>query len=432
MEGKVFKMTVREIFDSTTKMQVFERSIAYWNSGKTKEWLDLGIDLVMGKRQGYYFWDMDGKKLMDVHINGGTYSLGHRNEEVIGALMEATQTVDIGNHHFPSPLKAKLAETVVKASPEGMQHVIYGSSGGEVIDLAIKSARCATGRLKVICVNNCYHGHTGLAVAAGAPRYCDLFHAQRPGEFIKVPFNDIQAMQQAFQEQGDIAAVLMETIPATYGFVMPQGDYLKQVKALCEQYGALYIADEVQTGLMRSGRMWCIETYGVTPDIIVSSKGFSGGIYPISCVILNDKASQWMKQDGSAHMATFGGSELGCACALKVFEIIQRPETKKNIDFVSQYLRSGLEQIMAENPDTFKGIRQNGLIMGLEFAGPQGAVYAMQHLYQNGVWAIYSQLDPSVLQFKPGVLVTKEYCNELLEKMSKGISEARSDILSHL
>lgn len=423
-------MTVSEIFKNTSKQAVFDKSIEYWNSGKTQEWLDLNIDLVIGKRDGYYFWDMDGKKLMDVHINGGTYSLGHRNREVIEALVEATKYVDIGNHHFPSPLKAKLAETVIKASPEGMKHVIYGSSGGEVIDLAIKSARSATGRLKVICVNNCYHGHTGLAVAAGAPRYCDLFHAERPDEFVKVPFNNIEAMKKAFEKNSDIAAVLLETIPATYGFVMPDKGYLAEVRKLCDSYGALYIADEVQTGLMRSGKMWCIETYGVNPDIIVSSKGFSGGIYPISCVILNEKASYWMTQDGSAHMATFGGSELGCACALKVFEIIQREETKQNVGFASKYIREGLEKIKFDNPDTFVGIRQNGLIMGLEFAGKTGAVVAMQHLYENGIWAIYSQLDPSVLQFKPGVLVTQEYCDELLEKLAKGISQAKQEILA--
>lgn len=420
-------MTVEEIFEQTSKQEVFDKSMEYWNSGKTKEWLDLKIDLVIGKREGYYFWDMDGKKLMDVHINGGTYSLGHRNPEVINALIEATKYVDIGNHHFPSPLKARLAETVVKASTEGMKHVIYGSSGGEVVDLAIKCARAATGRKKVISVENCYHGHTGLAVAAGADRYCHLFHAER-SEFVKVPFNDVGAMEAALKE-GDAACVIMETIPATYGFPLPEEGYLPAVKKLCETYGALYIADEVQTGLMRSGKMWCIETYGVNPDIIVTSKGFSGGIYPISAVILNEKASWWMTQDGSAHMATFGGSELGCACALKVFEIIQREETKENVAFISDYLRKGLEEIRKDNPDTFTGIRQNGTIMGLEFAGKEGAVYVMQHLYQNGVWAIYSQLDPHVLQFKPGILCTKEYCDELLEKMAKGISEARDDIL---
>lgn len=423
-------MTVKEIFDHTTKKEVFEKSIRYWNSGKTKEWLDLGIDLLIGRREGYYFWDMDGKKLMDVHINGGTYSLGHRNPEIIAALEDAVKYVDIGNHHFPSPLKAKLAETVIKASTEGMQHVIYGSSGGEVVDLAIKCARAATGRKKIVSIENCYHGHTGLAVAAGADRYCKLFHAERP-EFVKVPFNDVEAMEEALKNE-EAACVIMETIPATYGFPLPEDGYLPAVKKLCEKYGSLYIADEVQTGLMRSGKMWCIETYGVNPDIIVTSKGFSGGIYPISAVILNEKASYWMTEDGSAHMATFGGSELGCACALKVFEILERPETKENVKFVSTYLRSGLDEIRKENEETFIGIRQNGTIMGLEFAGKQGAIPVMQHLYENGVWAIYSQLDPHVLQFKPGVLCTKAYCDELLEKLAKGIKEAKEDILNQI
>ena len=423
-------MDLKELFKNTPKEDIFEKSIKYWNSGKTKEWLDLGIDLLIGKREGYYFWDMSGKKLMDVHINGGTYSLGHRNPEIIDALVDATKYVDIGNHHFPSVLKEKLAETVIKASPEGMKHVIYGSSGGEAIDLALKCARAATGRIKVISIENCYHGHTGLAVAAGAERYCKLFHAERP-EFVKVPFNDIEAMEEALK-QGDAACVIMETIPATYGFPLPKEGYLKDVKKLCEKYGSLYIADEVQTGLMRSGKMWCIETYGVNPDIIVTSKGFSGGIYPISAVILNEKASYWMNVDGSAHMATFGGSELGCVCALKVFEIIQREETKKNIKFVSEYLRNGLNDIMKYNQDTFIGVRQNGTIMGLEFAGKEGAIPVMQHLYKNGVWGIYSQLDPHVLQFKPGVLCTKEYCDELLEKMEAGIKEAKEDILKQI
>lgn len=417
-------MNAMQMFDQAQKEQVFKDSLRYWNTGKTQEWLDLGIDLIMGKREGYYFYDLDGRKFMDVHINGGTYSLGHRNQEVVGALIEGTGQCDIGNHHFPSVVKAALAKTVIESSPEGMTHVIYGSSGGEVIDLALKCARNATGRRKIISVQNCYHGHTGLAVAAGSDRFAKIFLADTKEDLnVKVPFNDIAAMEAALAKN-DAAGVIMETIPATYGFPMPLEGYLPAVKELCEKYGALYIADEVQTGLMRSGEMWAISTYGVNPDMIVTSKGFSGGIYPISAVIMNDRASQWLRQDGSAHMSTFGGSELGCICALKVFEILNRPSTKENVKFVSGYLRDGLERIRADNPDFFQGIRQNGLIMGLEFAGAGGAITVMQHLYQHGVWAIYSMLDNRVLQFKPGVLCTQEYCDELLAKMAAGIREA--------
>ncbi|MGE4353212.1 MAG: aminotransferase class III-fold pyridoxal phosphate-dependent enzyme, partial [Oscillospiraceae bacterium] len=259
---------------------------------------------------------------------------------------------------------------------------------------------------------------------AGADRFSKPFLADcGNGDNVKVPFNDIEAMAEALSH-GDVACVIMETIPATYGFPMPKDGYLPAVKELCEKYGSLYIADEVQTGLMRSGEMWAITTYGVNPDIIVTAKGLSGGIYPISAVIMNDKAVKWIYQDGSAHMATFGGSELGCICALKVLEIIQRPETVQNIKFISAYLRSGLEKIKADNPDYFVEIRQNGTIMGLKFAGAQSGVDVMQHLYEEGVWAIYSMLDPSVVQFKPGILCSREYCDELLQKMRVGIQKA--------
>lgn len=418
-------MTAMNWFENAQKQDIFDRSIKWWNSGKTREWMDLGIDLVIGKREGYTFCDLSGKRFMDVHINGGTYSLGHRNPEVIAALVEGTEHCDIGNHHFPSVVKAALAEQLAQVSPEGLEHSVYASGGGEAIDIALKSARNATGRRKIISIKHCYHGHTGLAVSTGDDRFSKIFLSDgRPEDFAHVPFNDIEVMEAELAKK-DAACVIMETIPATYGFPMPKPGYLKQVKALCEQYGALYIADEVQTGLMRSGSMWAITGYDVVPDIIVTAKGLSGGIYPIAAVIMNDRASQWMRQDGSAHMSTFGGSELGCIVALKVLEILRRPETKENIDFVAGYLRRGLETIIAQNPRFFTGIRQNGLIMGLEFAGEKGAIPVMRSLYEIGVWGIYSMLDNSVLQFKPGVLCTREYCDELLVKMAAGIRNAR-------
>lgn len=413
-------MTAKELYNNMTKQDVFNFTKKYYNYGKLDEWLAMNIDFVIAKREGYYFWDMDGRKLMDVHINGGTYSLGHRNKEVMQALIDGMDMVDMGNHHFTTPLKVMLAKKLVEVSPDNMKRVVYGSSGGEAVDLAMKCARAATGRRKVVSIKNAYHGHTGLAVAAGAERYSKLFNVDRgEDEFVKVTFNDTEEMEKALNCD-DVACVIMETIPATYGFPMPKEGYLKEVRELCEKHGTMYIADEVQTGLMRSGEMWCITKYGVVPDIIVTSKGLSGGIYPISAVILSEEAAAWMGRDGSGHMSTYGGSELGCCCALKVLEILEREETKKNVEFVSEYLRNGLEKIKSESK-IFKGIRQNGTIMGLEFEGKEGAISVMGRLYENGVWAIYSQLDPSVIQFKPGILCTKEYCDELLGKIKKGI-----------
>ena len=221
-----------------------------------------------------------------------------------------------------------------------------------------------------------------------------------------------------------MACVIIETIPATYGFPLPEKGYLAGVKKLCEKYGSLYIADEVQTGLMRTGKMWGFEQYGIKPDILVTAKGLSGGIYPISATVVCEEAGRWMKEDGFAHISTFGGSELGCIVAMKVLEILQRPEVSENVNYISRYVRAGLERIRQQQPDFFVGIRQLGVVMGLEFAPADGAKYVMRALYENGVWAIYSMLDTKVLQFKPGLLLDKQYCDELLDRCERAIRQA--------
>lgn len=420
LEGGINVVTTSII----NKEDVLEKSIKWWNPGKTLEWKKDGIDLVIGRREGYYFYDLNGKKFMDVHLNGGTYNLGHRNPEIIYTLQEGLKEFDIGNHHFPSVARALLAEELNNSTPDNLKYSILSSGGGEAIDVAVKCARYATKRKKIISIKNGYHGHTGLALALGNERYSRLFLSEgNQEEFVQVPFNDLEEMEKELSKN-NVAGVIVETIPATYGFPIPEKGYLAAVKALCEQYGALYIADEVQTGLMRTGKMWGVEHYGVNPDILVTSKGLSGGIYPIAATIVSEKAGQWMLEDGFAHISTFGGAELGCLVAMKVLEITQREEVRKNVEFIANYLRKGLEVIKSATSDFFVGIRQLGVVMGLEFNHPEGAKYVMRSLYENGVWAIYSMLDPRVLQFKPGLLCSKDYCDELLEKVEISIKHA--------
>jgi acetylornithine/succinyldiaminopimelate/putrescine aminotransferase len=242
-----------------------------------------------------------------------------------------------------------------------------------------------------------------------------------------VPFNDLAAMEQALAP-GDAAAVIMETIPATYGFPLPEPGYLEAVKELCESHGTVYIADEVQTGLMRTGEMWGISKHGIEPDILVTGKGLSGGMYPIAAVLVSEQCAGWLTEDGFAHISSFGGAELGCVAALKTLEICTRPQTKSMVHYIADLVGRGLRDIQARYPDWFTGIRQNGVVMGLEFNHPEGAKYVMRHLYATGVWAIFSTLDPRVLQYKPGVLMTPELCEELLERTEAGIGRAWAEV----
>ncbi|QRY47246.1 aspartate aminotransferase family protein [Mycolicibacterium boenickei] len=412
-------------FTFESKAEVLDKAKTFWNPDKTQFWTDTGVDLVIDRREGYFLWDMGGRRLIDLHLNGGTYNLGHRNPEVMQAITEGMEHFDVGNHHFPSVARTALAQRLVETAPASITKVAYGSGGGEAIDIALKSARHATKRRKIVSIVKAYHGHTGLAVATGDDRFAKFFLADQPDEFLQVPFNDIEAMERVLAP-GDVAAVIMETIPATYGFPLPAPGYLEAVKAITEKHGTLYIADEVQTGLMRTGELWCITKHGIEPDILVTGKGLSGGMYPITAALLSDRAAKWLDEDGFGHISTFGGAELGCVAALKTLEISTRPEVRSMVHYIADIFDHGLHRIQADHPDWFVGIRQNGVVIGLEFDHPEGAKFVMRELYENGVWAIFSTLDPRVLQFKPGLLLSRELCEDVLDRLAVAVARAET------
>ncbi|MCK6555967.1 aminotransferase class III-fold pyridoxal phosphate-dependent enzyme [Candidatus Binatia bacterium] len=410
------------------KRRIFDLAERHVCPGRTRTFQGLGIDLVIGRREGYRIWDLDGRELLDFHLNGGVFNLGHRNPEVVESLRAAMDTLDIGNHHFPSVARAELAAELARLTPGDLQYTVFGSGGGEAVDLAIKSARHATRRRTIVSIHGGYHGHTGLALGAGDEKYANMFlSGGAPGDFVHVPFNDLDAMAAALAT-GDVAAVIIETIPATYGFPMPVEGYLSGVKDLCARYGSLYIADEVQTGLGRTGRLWGVECYGVEPDILVTSKGLSGGMYPIAATVLNSRAAAWLQEDGWAHVSTFGGAEIGCRVAQTVLEITTRPDTVDNVRAMSEYLGAGLHRIRERFPDWLVEIRQKGLIFGLRFAHPQGGMLMSKALYDSGLWAMFAGYDWSVLQFKAGLLIDRAFCDESLRRFTAGVERCRAGL----
>lgn len=410
---------------SARKRGVLERTREYLMPSRVETWLRLGIPLVIGRREGYHLFDLDGHRLLDLHLNGGTYNLGHRNPELVAVLRDALDEVDVGNHHFPSEARADLAETLARLSPGGLHDSVFVPSGSEANDLAIRAARHATGRRKIVSLDAGFHGGTGLSSAAGRDASARLFHSDYPREFVTVPFDDLVAMEKALAGD-DVAAVLLETIPATYGFPLPSPGYLPGVKALCEAHGALFVADEVQTGLGRSGSLWAIDRFGVEPDVLVTGKGLSGGLYPIAAVVMTRAVGAFLREQGWAYVSTFGGSELGCRVASRVLEICSRPETLAHGRAMAQRIGAGLADLRSRHP-FLRGVRQCGLIMGLELEGSLGAVRLSRALYRRGVWAMFSGFDTSVLQWKPGLLVDAAFCDDLLERLDAALGDVERE-----
>jgi acetylornithine/succinyldiaminopimelate/putrescine aminotransferase len=224
-----------------------------------------------------------------------------------------------------------------------------------------------------------------------------------------------------------VAGVLIETIPATYGFPMPSEGYLPGVKSLCERYGALYVADEVQTGLGRTGRLWGVDSFGIEPDVLITGKGLSGGLYPVSAVVMSRRVGAWLSEKGWGYVSTFGGAELGCHLASRVLDLCSPEAVLTEARRLSDHLGRGLDAIRERRP-FLRGVRRCGLVMGLETDHPLGALQLSRALYRRGVWAIFAGFDLSVLQFKPGLLVDEAYCDDVLDRLDTALADlARGD-----
>lgn len=408
------------------KAAALRRSHEYLMPHRVETFDRMGVSLVIDRREGYRLWDLDGRELLDLHLNGGTFNLGHRNPELVATLLEGLERYDIGNHHFPSEPRSRLAEALADASPGGaLRHVVLCPSGSEAIDVAVRSARHATGRRRVVAYDCAFHGRSGLSGAAGDDRVARFFHSDS-GDFVKVPYDDLDALEAALGG-GDVAAVLCEVLPATAGFLLPSDGYFPAVRELCDRYGALLIADEVQTGLGRTGVMWAIESFGVVPDILVTGKGLSGGLYPVAAVLLAERAAAWMHIDGWGYVSTFGGSELGAVVAQRALELSGDPATLANVAAVSDAYASGFAELAARYPFLVE-VRRRGVVMALRFDHPMGGITMARHLFDNGVWAMFCGFDLSTLQWKPGLLVDSAFVEESLERFERAIAAASAEV----
>lgn len=378
---------------------------AHVSRGKTAMFEQYGFDVVMGERDGVTIHDAyDGRRLYNCHCNGGVFNLGHRHPAVIAALRAALDSLDVGNHHLVSGLRAHLAERLSATTAGRLPGVVFAVAGGEAIDLAIKVARATTRRRGVVSASGGYHGHTGLALAAGDAKYREPFLSSG-AEFAQVLFNDVDAMARAIDDT--TAAVLLETIPATLGMPMPQPGYLRVVGELCKARGAKLILDEVQTGLGRTGTLWAHQHDDVTPDAIVTGKGLSGGLYPIAATLLSRELHAVFDEDPFRHISTFGGAELGCATALAALDVIEAPGFLPRVAALGERFARGLAGAPFE-------LRRRGMFMGLKFPVEGAGMMGAKLLIDAGVFAVWANNDSSVVQFLPPLICTDAEADQIV------------------
>jgi len=394
------------------------------SSGKVNVFTSYGMDFIFGKREGIYIWDVEGKKrLINCHSNGGVFNLGHRNPEIAKTLISAIDELDIGNHHLISEQRALLASKLAEFMPGDITYTIFGVSGGEAIDTAIKIARAYTRRPGIISAKGGYHGHTGFALFTGDEKYRKPF-GPMPADFSQVPFNDISALKERINNQ--TAAVIFETIPATLGIYVPDKDYFKQVRDLCDKNGSLLIIDEVQTGFGRTGRLWGIEHFDVVPDIIVIGKGMSGGMYPMTATCIKEKLEVVFKEDPFIHVSTFGGAEIGCPVAMKVLEISTDPSFLRHVNEIASLFKQGLDRLKQKYPKLIVSIRQLGLMMGIKMVNEMCGPIMTKTCYENGILSIYANNDTSVSQLLPPLIITEQETEDVMDRLDKALEQTNA------
>lgn len=381
------------------------------------------MDFVMGDRENISAKDIeDDVELINLHCNGGVFNLGHRNPQIIETLTEALGDFDIGNHHFISSERAKTAKLLSELMPGDLTYTVFGVSGGEATDTAIKVARSYTKKQKIISVKGGYHGHTGFALAAGDEKYRKPFGEELPG-FEQCIFGDIESLKLAIDN--NTAAFILETIPATSGMSIPSDLYMKSIRKICDENNILLILDEVQSGLGRTGKLWGFEHYNIIPDIVVLGKGLSGGIYPISATVLRKPLESIFHDDPFIHISTYGGSELGSIVMRKVLEISSDKNFLDHINKMAEIFKNKIDILIEKHSGFLIKLRQKGLMMGLELKDEISGPVLTKTSYDNGLLIIYSNNNPKVCQFLPPLIIQEDQIDEIITKLDNALIQAR-------
>ncbi|MBF2079339.1 MAG: aspartate aminotransferase family protein [Synechococcales cyanobacterium T60_A2020_003] len=332
----------------------------------------IGFDRHYVKAEGSYLFDDQGDRYLDLLSGFGVFVLGRNHPTIVQALQDVL-SADLPNlvQIDVSVLSGLLAERLQQLTPPGLDRIFFANSGTESVEAAIKFSRYATGRSKIVYCQGGYHGLTmGSLSATGDPHFRHGFGPFLP-DFIEVPFGDLAALEQALSRK-DVAAFITEPIQG-HGVWIPEADYLPGAAALCRKHGSLLIADEVQTGLGRTGKWWAVEHFCVEPDLICMAKALSGGFVPVGAVACRswifDKVFNRMDR-AVVHGSTFGKNNLAMAAGLATLEVLEKEGW---IDHAAQMGRQIVEDLqpLVDQYECLKEVRGLGMMMALEFAEPK-------------------------------------------------------------
>ncbi|MFH1108938.1 MAG: ornithine--oxo-acid transaminase [Planctomycetota bacterium] len=375
------------------------------------------LPVVVADAEGVWVTDVDGKRYMDMLAAYSAINFGHRHPELIDAAKEQLDRVTLTSRAFHNDQLGSMCKALAELC--GMEAVLPMNTGAEGVETAIKTARkwgytkkgVAAGKAKIICCSENFHGRTTTIISFSTDTQArEGFGPYTPG-FEIIRYGDIAALDKAIDD--NTVAFLVEPIQGEAGIIVPPEGFLRQVRQLCTQRSVLFIADEIQSGLGRTGYTFACEHEGVQPDIYILGKALGGGIMPISAVVSSREIlSVFTPGD---HGSTFGGNPLACAIARKVIEILKTNRYQDNARKLGEYLFGKLRAIKT---DKVKEIRGRGLWVGIEFQKSAGkAREYCERLMQEGM--LCKDTHEQTMRLAPPLCITKDEVDWALERLRR-------------
>ena len=367
--------------------------------------------LVLERGKGTKIWDAKGDEYLDFFPGWAVSGLGHCHKRVVEAIKkQAEKLIHVSNNYY-NELQGVLAEEIIRQSFPGK--VFFCNSGAEANEAAFKLARKlgSPTRNEIITMERAFHGRTLAAIAAtGQEKYQRGFDPVMPG-FVNIPFNDFEAVEKAVNPR--TVAIMLEPIQGEGGIRVADKNYLSQIKRLCEDKKMYLIMDEVQTGIGRTGRMFCYKNFNIEPDIMTLAKSLGGG-FPMAAMVAKKEIADTL-QPGN-HASTFGGSPLACAAALAVFEAIQKEKLLNNAVIMGLHLFKRLHELKKRHT-IIKEVRGMGLMAGVELTIEGKGIY--EKCLQNKLLINCTQ--GNVLRLMPPLVVKEKEINQAIKILEAAI-----------
>jgi len=366
--------------------------------------------LTIVRGQGASLFDADGVEYLDCSSGHGVANLGHAHPKIAEALYKQANTLITLFESFPNDQRAMLMEKITALVP-GLDRVFFCNSGTEAVEAAFKFARISTGRKNFIAAMRAFHGRTyGSLSATYNKKYREGFEPLLPG-VSHVSFNNIEALDKAVNEE--TAAVILEVVQGEGGLYPASAEYIQAARRICDERGALLIIDEIQTGFGRTGKMFAIQHYGVTPDLLTCAKSLAGGV-PMGAVLIGANIKNLVP---GVHGSTFGGNPLSCAAANAALDVILGEDLPGQAAAKGAYLMEKLKKIQSPNIREVRGI---GLMVGIEMK--QKVTPYIKTLQEKKIIALNAGL--TVIRLLPPLVITYEQIDHLVDVLTEVLAQA--------